>query len=138
MSATRIYINRYDLPVFQGMLDATRTSTGLQKHYLKQLAETLDQAIAVEPQEMPRDVITLNSRVRLRDLDNDKDFIYTIVHPHAADIYAKKISILAPMGTAMLGNRVGYVITWEVPTGRKRCRIEEVLYQPEAAGDFHI
>lgn len=92
----------------------------------------------VLPAEMPRDVVTMNSRVRLTDLDSGAELVYTLVFPADADFKAGKISVLAPIGTALLGERVGAEIQWEVPAGLRRLRIEELLYQPEAAGDYHL
>jgi len=92
----------------------------------------------VLPAEMPADVVTMNSRVRLTDLDSGAELVYTLVFPADADFKAGKISVLAPIGTALLGERVGAEIQWEVPAGLRRLRIEELLYQPEAAGDYHL
>ncbi|HET9213096.1 MAG TPA: GreA/GreB family elongation factor [Thermoanaerobaculia bacterium] len=60
------------------------------------------------------------------------------VFPHEADYKEGRISILAPLGTALLGFRVGDVVEWRMPAGTRTLRIEELLYQPEAAGDFHL
>ena len=92
----------------------------------------------VLPAEMPCDVVTMNSRVRLTDLDSGAELVYTLVFPADADFKAGKISVLAPIGTALLGERVGTEIQWEVPAGVRRLRIEELLYQPESAGDYHL
>ncbi len=92
----------------------------------------------VSSTEIPKDVITMNSQVRLKDLDSGEEVIYCLVFPHAADSKQQKISILAPIGTALIGYRVGDIIEWNVPAGLKRLKIEEILYQPEAAGDYHL
>lgn len=84
------------------------------------------------------DVITMNSKARLRDLDTGEEMIFTLVFPGNANIENDKISVVAPIGTAMLGQRVGDEFEWEVPAGSVRLRVEEMLYQPEAAGDFHL
>jgi regulator of nucleoside diphosphate kinase len=64
--------------------------------------------------------------------------LFTLVFPDHADISAGKISVFAPIGTAMLGYRVGDVIEWAVPEGRRRLKVTEVLYQPEASGNYHL
>lgn len=92
----------------------------------------------VLPDEMPSDVVTMNSRVRLIDLDSGAELVYTLVFPADADYTAGRISVLAPIGTALLGERVGAEIQWEVPAGVRRLRVEELLYQPESAGDYHL
>jgi regulator of nucleoside diphosphate kinase len=89
------------------------------------------------PQDIPHDLITMNSTFRLRNLDTAEQTVYTLVFPGEADSAKSKISILAPVGTAVLGYRVGDIIEWQVPAGSKRFKVEQILYQPEAAGTFH-
>jgi regulator of nucleoside diphosphate kinase len=105
--------------------------------YLEELDEELDRADVVKPQEIRNDVITMNSTFRLRDLDKGEEVVYTLVFPGEADSAKGKISILAPIGTAVLGYRLGDTIEWEVPAGLKTFKVEEIVYQPEAAGDYH-
>jgi regulator of nucleoside diphosphate kinase len=76
----------------------------------------------------------MNSTVRLRDLDTGDMETYTLVYPAEADVDEQLISVLAPIGTAILGYRVGDVIKWPVPGGFVRLRVEKILYQPERAG----
>jgi len=105
---------------------------------LKELEAELNRGTVVAPQEVPGDVITMNSKARLIDLDTGEEMIYTLVFPDDADIDQNKISVLAPIGTAMLGYRVGDTFEWKVPEGLRRLKVEELLYQPEAAGDYHL
>ena len=79
----------------------------------------------------------MNSVVRLRDLDSGETEEYELVYPADADVSLNRISILAPIGTAILGYRLGDVIEWPVPAGLRRFRVDEVLYQPERAGALH-
>jgi regulator of nucleoside diphosphate kinase len=97
------------------------------------LGEELARAVEVEPEAVPADVVTLNSTVRVMDLESSAAMDYTIVMPGEANYDAGRISVLAPLGTALLGYRVGDEIEWEVPRGVRRLRIEAVLFQPEAA-----
>ena len=92
----------------------------------------------VEPRQMPPDVITMNSSVRVTDIEAGTTSLYTIVFPWDADFAAGRISVLASLGTALLGYRVGEIVEWEMPSGLRRLRIEEIVYQPERAGDFHL
>lgn len=105
---------------------------------LMDLADEIRRATVVDPSEVPPDVITMNSKVRLVDLDDDKTYEYTLVYPQEANYSEGKISIVAPIGAAMLGYRVGDLIEWEVPSGLRRLRVEALLYQPEAAGDYDL
>ena len=74
---------------------------------------------------------------RLHDLDSGEDFVYTLVFPARADSASGKMSILAPLGIAVLGCRVGDTVEWEAPAGRKRLKVKKIVYQPEAEGNYH-
>jgi regulator of nucleoside diphosphate kinase len=80
----------------------------------------------------------MRSRVRLSDLNTGQEVVYTLVFPSEANFDDGKISVLAPIGTAMLGYREGSIIEWQVPSGLRRLKVEEILYQPEAAGDYNL
>ena len=76
--------------------------------------------------------------MRVTDLDDRREIVYSIFYPHEADYATGKISIVAPLGTALLGYRTGDTIEWLVPGGSRRLRIEEIVYQPEAEGDYEL
>jgi regulator of nucleoside diphosphate kinase len=80
----------------------------------------------------------MNSKVRIKDLNHDEELIYTIVYPNEADFSKNLISILAPIGTAIIGYCVGDTIEWDVPEGKIHLYVEEILYQPESSGDFDL
>jgi regulator of nucleoside diphosphate kinase len=101
--------------------------------YLAALAGELRRARVVPRSQIPRDVVTMNSTVRLRDLETGEEETYTLVYPDEADIEADRLSVLAPVGTALLGYRAGDVVEWPVPVGVRRFRVEEVLFQPRSA-----
>jgi len=105
---------------------------------LGMLQQELERARVVAPEEVPPDVVTMNSKARVRDVATNEEMTYTLVFPEQADIEQGKISVVAPIGTAMLGQRVEDEFEWQVPAGPVRLRVEEVLYQPEAAGHFHL
>ena len=105
---------------------------------IEELGAELDRATIVEIDKPPQDIVTMNSKVCLKDVDTGKDEIYQVVYPEDADIEQNKISILAPIGTAILGYKVGDVIEWKVPAGVRRLKIKKILYQPEAAKDYHL
>jgi regulator of nucleoside diphosphate kinase len=98
----------------------------------------LDRAEVVRPVDVPPDVVTMNSEVAVRDMDSNEEMIFAVVFPAHANVNRQKISILAPIGTAVLGYRVGDTIVWNVPGRRRRLRIERVLFQPEAARQFDL
>lgn len=98
----------------------------------------LRKATIVEPKEIPSDVVTMHSVVRLKYTNTNKLIELQIVYPEEADIKNNKISIFAPIATALLGYRKGDVIDWVVPSGNVKMMIDDILYQPEAAGDYHL
>lgn len=109
------------------------TSQGQETSSVAALASELRRAQIVPRTLIPHDVVTMNSTVRLRDLEVGEDETYTLVYPHESDVSAGRLSVLAPVGTALLGYRVGDVVEWPVPAGVARFRIEEVLSQPTAS-----
>lgn len=99
--------------------------------HLQSLRHELSIARIVHSEDLPPDVVTMNSTVRIRDVHSNEIDTYTLVYPQDADIAEGKLSILAPIGTAILGYRVGDLVQWQVPGGQVRFRIEELVFQPE-------
>jgi len=97
----------------------------------------LRRAVIVDPKDVFNDVITMNSRAEMRDLETGETVAFTLVFPSEANIDEEKISVLAPIGAGMLGYRVGDEFEWSVPGGLRRMKVMKVEYQPEAAGHFH-
>lgn len=90
------------------------------------LLEEVRKAVVVPKSKLPPDVVIMNSTVRILDVSEKERLIYTIVFPWDADIDNNRISVLAPVGTALLGYRKGDIIDWMVPSGIRRLKIEEV------------
>jgi regulator of nucleoside diphosphate kinase len=134
MEPRDIYITDYDLARLKELLQAGIGFAERDRPSLETLQGELDRAHIVEPAAVPNDVVTMNSQVRLTDVDTNEEQIYTVVFPSQANLDQGKISILAPIGTAILGYRVGDTVKWPVPGGIKTLRIKEIVYQPEAAG----
>lgn len=129
----RIYITEADYERLRRLIDGRRAAAGTDSQYLDVLEQELERAEIVDAEAIPRDVVTMNSEVRLQDLDTGEIKVYRLVFPSQARA-ENSISVLAPVGTAILGYRVGDVIEWRVPKGIRRLKIVGVLYQPEAAG----
>ena len=138
MGNRTIYITEFDMARLRELIADMKRFAYYGRDGIKDLVAELDRGQLVAPQDVPHDVITMNSRACLVDLDTNEEMIYTLVFPKDADISQGKISILAPIGTAMLGYRVGDVFDWKVPDGTRRLKVKSVLYQPEAAGDYHL
>ena len=100
------------------------------------LETELHRAIVVDPRTIPADVVTMNSQVVYEDTETLTRRTVTVVYPKDADSRSGCVSVLAPIGSALLGLRVGQTIEWPVPTGTKRIRVVEIHYQPEASGDY--
>ena len=101
------------------------------------LGSELERANVVAPADMPSDVVTMNSEVTCVDEDGGETHRLTLVYPPDADVDKHRISVLAPVGTALLGLSVGQSIDWNAPGGRSlRLRVTSIAYQPEASGDL--
>ncbi|MEI7884359.1 MAG: nucleoside diphosphate kinase regulator [Clostridia bacterium] len=136
--ARQIFITEKDKKRLLALISETKEFGKGNKEYLKALEQELELAQEVVTELVPNDVITMNSKVCLRDLESGEDMVFTLVYPHEANIKADKISILAPVGTAILGFSIGDVITWNVPDGLLNLQVIDILYQPEAAGDLDL
>jgi regulator of nucleoside diphosphate kinase len=138
MNDRNIYITRQDLGRLDELIVVARRADTLDLEYLDRLEDALLTKTGVDPRTVPPDVITMNSRARLADPLTGQGQEYTLVFPAAADAAAGRISVLAPLGTAMLGAAVGQTIEWTAGGSTRRLRVEAIPYQPEAAGDFHL
>jgi regulator of nucleoside diphosphate kinase len=102
------------------------------------LEEELDRALIVEPKKVPATVVTMNSEFEVADLDTGQAMRLTLVFPGGAAPRTGRISVLAPLGLALLGAQVGQEIDWPMPGGKRRLRVEHIIFQPEAEGRFNL
>ena len=98
----------------------------------------LHRATIVDQRSVAPDVVTMNSEVVYEDIDTSARRRVKLVYPQDADPSQGHVSVLAPIGSALLGLRVGQAIEWQLPTGRRHVFVVEIRYQPEARGDFHL
>lgn len=136
MKQRKIFITAADKKRLDTLVSATHKSGPHRRDDLVDVAAELARAVVIEPKEIPANVVTMNSKVILHDLDTAEDDNYTLVFPDDADAASGAISVLAPIGTAILGYKEGDTVEWTVPAGKRRFRIEKIVYQPEASGDF--
>ncbi len=136
MRQKSIYITKIDSEKLMDLLFDAESTIYRGSSYLKALKEELNRAIIVESQQIPPEVITMNSTVSLVDVETGENMEYTLVFPEDADITRGKISVLAPIGTGMLGFRVGDVFEWDTPDGKRVIRVERILFQPEEHGEY--
>lgn len=133
-----LYITKLDHARLTRCLYSDGARNSLDRDNREILAEELSKAKIVPSGEIAPDVVTMNSRVRLKDLDTDKEMLVTLVFPEDSDIEHEKLSVLSPVGTAILGYSVGDIIDWKVPSRVRRIQILEVCYQPEADGKYNL
>ncbi len=130
-------------PVVMTQLDVQRLDSILYGDsfpidLLESLESEIIRARVVSPERVSRDVVTMNSTVRFLDETTDRESTLTLVYPKDAG-KPNTVSVLAPVGTALLGMRVGRSIDWSAPNGRRIClKVLEIPYQPEASKDFHL
>ena len=128
-----IVVTRPDLDRVRRLIESTRGRRRWEEVHLMALAEELDDAQVVDPEGVPPDVVTMRSRVSVRDMVSGDLATYTLSYPVEADIEAGRLSVLAPIGAALLGYREGDVVEWPAPGGVRVLKIERLLHQPEAA-----
>ncbi len=133
MADRDIFVTEQDHQKLMQLLEGARQRQHRDLAHVEQLDEELDRAHIVPAVEIPADVVTMNSQVALRDLDTGGEMVLTLVFPHEANVDQQRVSVLAPLGTAVLGYRSGDIIEWQVPGRTRRLQVERVLYQPEAA-----
>jgi regulator of nucleoside diphosphate kinase len=129
----QIVVTSTDMERLQLLIESARQRRRWEDLHLRALAQELDAADVVEPEDVPADVVTMRSRVRVLDMATGQESTYTMCYPSEASLEAGRLSVLAPIGTALLGYREGDVIEWPVPGGVRVLKIVELLHQPEAA-----
>lgn len=134
-----IYVTKTDRERLKNLIELVRDrGDRADLLYVDKLEDELEFAEVVASADMPADVVTMRSKVRLKDRDTDEETVYTIVFPTEANFDDGKISILAPLATALLGYRLGDTVEFEAPSRLRRLEIMEILYQPESAGDLNL
>lgn len=134
----RIIVNKLDYSRIHQCIDFAKRQNTIGANEADILLNELHSAELVEPRDMPDDVVTMNSIVKISFLNTGKAVQFQIVYPDAANMKENKISIFSPVATALIGYRVSDEIEWLVPSGMTKIRIDEIVYQPEAAGDFNL
>lgn len=135
MNAPTITVTERDHERLQALL---RSVEAADRHDVTMLAEELDRANIVDSDEIPADVVTMNSIVRFVEEGGDRTYELRLVYPHHAGTPGT-VSVLAPAGSALLGLSVGQTMLWQVPGRRDlKLRVVSVVDQPESKGDFHL
>jgi regulator of nucleoside diphosphate kinase len=137
----RIIVHKHNITISSAdqdrlleLIDSARLDWRVPRHSLDVLEGELGRATIVQPARLPRDVIAMNSTVWFLDLDTEEIERYQLVYPPDADVTQDRISVLAPIGTALLGYRRGDIVEWRVPQGRRRLAITKVVQHQAAYG----
>jgi len=138
MSNHPIQVTTFDLERLRNLIETYRSSGKVKKEPLDELEKELDRAVVVDPSEISGEVVTMNSTICMEDMHTGDQRTISLVFPSDADLDRGKISILAPVGMALLGYRKDATIEWKVPSGIRKFKITRIVYQPEAAGRFDI
>jgi regulator of nucleoside diphosphate kinase len=106
--------------------------------YLRGLTKQLAQSSVVAASDVQPTVVTMNSTIHVHELDTDKRRTLTLVYPEHGEPYDEKVSVLTPLGASLLGAALGDTVEWTARRGPRRMKIEQIVFQPEAAGNFDL
>jgi regulator of nucleoside diphosphate kinase len=134
----KVILTKQDFNRIQRALTAAKAANSIKKEEAENLAAELKAAQIVEPEAVDKDVVTMNSIVKIHFQNNKTSMQFQLVYPSEANIKEKKISIFSSVASALIGYRVGDEIDWLIPSGMTKIVIDEIIYQPEAAGDFDL
>ena len=126
MYTSDILISTTDAERLLRLMDSARLDRRIPTEHIVALEGELERASIVDADELPADVVTMGSTIWFRDLETDEVEQYTLVVPSEADVLRDRISVLAPIGTALLGYRLGDVVEWRVPSGKRHMEIVKV------------
>ncbi|HVZ17053.1 MAG TPA: nucleoside diphosphate kinase regulator [Terriglobales bacterium] len=130
MRVKNIVLTEADYERLRRLVENSKHSRHRDAEHLEALEQELERATIVNSEEIGHNVVTMNSRVRVRDLNDGREVTYQIVFPAQADVAKNRISVLAPIGTGLLGYTAGTTLEWRVPSGVRRLRILAVEPQP--------
>jgi len=135
---SKIILNRLDYSRIKQCISDAKQFKSINASEAENLLKELNSAKIVEPQEIPDNVVTMNSIVKISFPNTTKQIEFQIVYPDKADLKNNKISIFSPIATALIGYKVADQIEWLVPAGPTKITIDEILFQPEASGDYNM
>jgi regulator of nucleoside diphosphate kinase len=133
-----IYVTNSDRYRLLDLTPGMKGVSPMDDSNVEELRKEIARARIVTEEKIQGNIITMNSKFLVRLLDSGKVRLYTLVFPKDADFAKGKISVLSPLGTALIGYQEGDVVEWVAPAGTKKLKVEKVLYQPEAAGHYYL
>ncbi len=135
---SKLIINKLDYTRIKRWISDAKQHRSINSVDAAKLLEELESAKVVKPENIPAGVVTMNSIVKLSFLNNNSQTQFQIVYPNQANFKEQKLSIFSPIAIALIGYQVNDEIEWLVPSGLTKIRIDEIVYQPEAAGDYNL
>jgi len=138
MEAKNVYITKHDLERLKKLMNDHSWEIHGKDFSIHELTDEMNRALVVSPKEIPENVITMNSRVLLREVESGRETIFWLVFPDKVSAVKNPASILSPLGTAIIGHKTGDIFTWESPEGAKQMEVLDILYQPERVGNFGL
>ncbi len=135
---SKIIVNRLDYARIKKCINDAKQFKSITSIEADNLLKELDSAKIMEPESIPSNVVTMNSIAKITFLNNNKQVQFQIVYPDKANLKENKISIFSPIATSLIGYKVNDEIEWIVPGGLTKIRIDEIIYQPEATGDYEL
>lgn len=127
-----------DLTRLESMIRSLRTVGEPFRGQVNELREHVRRARLVRAKEVEPDVVTMNSRVRVRDVESGRVETFTLAYHGEAGMFGDRLTVLSPLGIRVLGARVGDILEWDVPHGVRRLVVERILYQPETEKEFEL
>lgn len=134
----QIIITKQDFNKIHHSITDAKAKNSIKKDEAEKLLAELKSAKVVEQDQVEADVVTMNSIVKIQFENNKHSMELQLVYPAEANLKEKKISIFSAVASALIGYRVGDEIDWLVPSGMTKIIINEIVYQPESAGDFDL
>ncbi len=135
---TQLQISNLDYQRLINLLQKIKTTMKDDLHNIETLEAEIEKAKRIEPRKMKTNVVTMNSDVEVTDEDTGRLMKFKLVYPDEADFKTGKLSVLSPLGCALIGYSEGDVVEFRVPAGSKKVKIGKILYQPEAEGEFSL
>ncbi|HET9316949.1 MAG TPA: GreA/GreB family elongation factor [Vicinamibacteria bacterium] len=129
-----VRVTEVDSRRLQALIDAALPRQGRDAGSVEALERHLLEAEITPPSDIGADVVTMNSEVLVTDLDTGEALAFRLVFPRASNVAAGNISVLAPLGMAVLGRKVGEDLAWRMPAGTRRLRVDALVSQPERDG----
>jgi regulator of nucleoside diphosphate kinase len=134
----KLILNKLDYLRIKKAIESAKQVKSINDTEAGNLIKELDSATIVEPTQIPSDIVTMNSIVQISFLNAPRQIQFQIVYPRDANLKENKISIFSPIATALIGYKEGDEVEWIVPAGPTRLKIDKIIYQPEASGNYDL